>query len=845
MLYYLLTLLFFFLDVLPNKENYVSTILRDCISPFLAQAAPNCIPFKEDIETIENMNFQAIDIISQFHFSLKQLLFGSRRFSDDGIFDLIKRYQSICISQSCTFQEFNRKFYPLHDNSVDELLIMIERLTQEYHTWKLVEFLHSELIKNCNSPRKMEIDGTIFASERKLIDYLLQDDVNVRRYNAVILWLEEIASCPLGNNPLRTRCLSKNICFENTLLELKDSRRKPFDSKLVSEIDPDSSLRQNKNLSELDQNDELMLSQCVWYHIRAGRIQEAQDLLEKVGQPLKAGVFEGEKYYHDPNFGNKSEDVNIPEIIEGNIKRDIWKFIVWKMSEDNRFNVFERAIYGALAGNLQSMLPVCKNWGDWLWASYKVMLDVYYESEIRNTSYYGKHNNLKDLPSNYWQQNLEPEVIFSELQGIQNEGIRSFANSKFGIIQFYLITNQLEILIETVYNWITSSRQPDTSLGTHFLRFVAHLVIYCRHIELSVNDEKCDIIIENYISQLIFLKQYEMVSTYTACITSTFRQVICYSNLLNTIPKIECQKMCLDLAKESGLNINLIIQHIIEAVDREESLSLYQNDIIDDSICLSASDSKKIQILDWLLYDENHLQEALIQGLTLIRLFLFMKKHIAASKTFAKLPSNILVSLLDGWKRSHGSTARPTYLDNYIKEYLCYSAYFAAKDAFEDWITCFYQRKSQTPVSKLDVSSELLPVEKIQEFNTNLSTWQEPLESLQLTAKNTIEKVLLFEGGWMVDRFPLQEERNSERHQQQVILRTIYIPNMCFLLYSLLKDCGYYQSCLRISNLIASEDYKLYQLFNTQDSKRFLSLMKEASVLLSERKEIDYLGYPF
>eukprot|EP00800_Vazella_pourtalesii_P014348 TRINITY_DN3627_c0_g3_i2.p1 TRINITY_DN3627_c0_g3~~TRINITY_DN3627_c0_g3_i2.p1 ORF type:complete len:431 (-),score=19.09 TRINITY_DN3627_c0_g3_i2:1262-2554(-) len=425
---------------------------------------------REDNEVAETFGLQTIELTSQFHYSLKQLVCGPERFSPNCIFESVKRYQSIVDNQLGVFQELTKAFCPLHDISVDEFFTMIERLTQEFYTWKLVLFLHSELFQNCRSPRKMEIDEITvyhFVSEKKVIDYLLANDHNVRKYNAVILWLEEIASCRFDNNPLQTKCLSRNICFENTLIELKDSRRKPVNPNLVSEIDPDSSLRQNKKISELDQKDELMLSQCVWHHIRAGRIQEAQDLLQKVGQPMKASIFEGGKYYHDPNLENEPKDLGIPEIIEGNIQRDIWKFIVWKMSEDTRFNVYERAIFGVLAGNLQRILPVCKNWSDWLWANYKVMLDVYYESEIRNTSYYRKRNNPRDLPSNYWQQNLEPEIIFSELQGIRNEEIHRYSNSQFGVIQFYLITNQLDILIDTIYNWITTSREPGICQQLH------------------------------------------------------------------------------------------------------------------------------------------------------------------------------------------------------------------------------------------------------------------------------------------------------------------------------------------------------------------------------------------
>ncbi|KAI6650813.1 Nuclear pore complex protein [Oopsacas minuta] len=795
---------------------------------------------------LDKFNLNAINLFTQFHLSLKQFLSSYERFTSDGILESIKFYQDICIKQIDSFETLKQNSFSLQEKSIRDLQQLHHRLTQEYHTWKLIQFLHSELTLDGYNAKKMETEERKeihFVSEKRVVEHLLQYDPNVRRYNAVVQWLENLAKCELDINPLKAKCLAKNICSENTLLELKEFRNKktPLKLHLVSEMDPDAPLRQKKQLSDLDQKDELMLSQCIWYQLRGGRIEEAQEILEKVGQPLKASIFEGGRFYHDPNYDVEPEDVTNPAPIEGNLKRDIWKFIVWKMSEETQFNVYERATYGTLSGNLQAILPACKTWDDWLWASYKVMLDVYYESEIRHTPHNRRGNAPKELPSIYWQQNLQPEIIFADIQAVKHENIRTYANSTFGLIQFHLITSQLEELIDTICSWFENGEENDSNPGTHLLRFTTHFVIYCRHIELPVNDEKCDTIICAYIRELTRLNYFEMIGTYTACLADISQQVTCYSNLLQLLPNAESQKRCLDVAKDAGLNINSIIRRTVEAIKGENIICNIQD--VSNSDSLSEFDLKKIQIIDWLLYDDDQLSEALAQGLALIRLFLCRNKYLAASNVFMKLPRNILHILLDQWKRSKGNTATSADFENVIKEYLCFSAYFEARDAFDDWFTYYYQKKPHPPQSPFnnDFISDVVSEERISEFNKQMETWQEIMESYQLTAKNKIEKVLLFEGGWMLDRYDLGD---VERARQKELLRRNCIPNLCFLLYSLLKDCGYYHNCLRIANLVVCEDYKLYQLFTTQELTKLICLMRESTILMSERKESDYLGYP-
>ncbi|KAH7957951.1 hypothetical protein HPB51_028060 [Rhipicephalus microplus] len=48
-----------------------------------------------------------------------------------------------------------------------------------------------------------------------------------------------------------------------------------------------------------------------------------------------------------------------------------------------RCSRYKRAVYGALSGNLQAMLPACTTWEDQLWARMRAVVDVCVEQELR------------------------------------------------------------------------------------------------------------------------------------------------------------------------------------------------------------------------------------------------------------------------------------------------------------------------------------------------------------------------------------------------------------------------------------------------------------------------------
>lgn len=73
----------------------------------------------------------------------------------------------------------------------------------------------------------------------------------------------------------------------------------------------------------------------------------------------------------------------------GNGNRDVWKLAALEMSHDtnNNMSVAERAVYGALSGNLAGTLQACETWEDQLWAYYTVMVDMEVEKELRQVTH--------------------------------------------------------------------------------------------------------------------------------------------------------------------------------------------------------------------------------------------------------------------------------------------------------------------------------------------------------------------------------------------------------------------------------------------------------------------------
>lgn len=90
----------------------------------------------------------------------------------------------------------------------------------------------------------------------------------------------------------------------------------------------------------------------------------------------------------------------------------------------------------------------------------------------------------------------------------------------------------------------------------------------------------------------------------------------------------------------------------------------------------------------------------------------------------------------------------------------------------------------------------------------------------------------------------MDEARREEklRKKQMRALRKLYVPYVCFVLCEMLNKLNLNKELIRLSDTIACENYKLYELFDQSQLKCLLIKFADASIKLID-DNVDFLGY--
>jgi nuclear pore complex protein Nup107 len=120
---------------------------------------------------------------------------------------------------------------------------------------------------------------------------------------------------------------------------------------VISELDPDAPLRQGKTLHPDDEDPEQTLLKQIFACIRMGDIKKAQEICRDANAHWRAAGLSG-----------VSED--------GTTLNNGWRKACLQVARQGQVDRMERAIYGAICGDLDSVTAVCGTWEDQVWAHY-------------------------------------------------------------------------------------------------------------------------------------------------------------------------------------------------------------------------------------------------------------------------------------------------------------------------------------------------------------------------------------------------------------------------------------------------------------------------------------------
>ncbi|KAL3175121.1 hypothetical protein MRX96_040515 [Rhipicephalus microplus] len=438
--------------------------------------------------------------------------------SREDVVTLVEKYASLCDSylaevMKVTESLVSRKATP----AWIEAIACQTLLTDERDTWKLTGALLHDRLKadefmEERGNRTMFVDGSREGSDRKIVEALMARDSFTRQAQLVVDWLERCAAhqSSMGNHDDRLQYFAGGSCtWTNTLHHVQSHNNiGSASSSHVTELDAGALSRRCVPIHEF------LLFRSVFFHLRAGQLKRAKELAADNGYRWLAAVIEECRPCHDLHNAS-TVGAGFKQPAQGTFYRDLWMRACWRAACSPRCSLYKRAVYGALSGNLQAMLPACTTWEDQLWARMRAVVDVCVEQELRTAKQ--QDRSLGPLPPGYPSDRGTFETVFRDLR--EAVGTRGKRHQEIAhIVQRGVVLGDADDLIEEIHYWVI--RQVDkTPLLT--IRFLVHMALLLRQIRAETSTEAFSELLGIYIHMLVDEGHASLVATYAAALKDT------------------------------------------------------------------------------------------------------------------------------------------------------------------------------------------------------------------------------------------------------------------------------------------------------------------------------------
>jgi len=216
---------------------------------------------------------------------------------------------------------------------------------QEGQTWVLLTTLFTAFANN-----KAYVDKGSEAlqwSDMDLIEHLASTDAEFKHHSAVKAWLEITA--PSFRPQIRAKLAQQSPSFARPSMFSSPSRPAS-----TTNQDPDAVTREGFKPSEQNQRIEQDLLKTVWEYVRRGDLKKAQEACTQAGEPWRSDSIGGGQLcsvsimFTDPQYDRSEAPV-------GNEARGLWKGTCYALAQGSSASQFERAVYGALSGDVDTV----------------------------------------------------------------------------------------------------------------------------------------------------------------------------------------------------------------------------------------------------------------------------------------------------------------------------------------------------------------------------------------------------------------------------------------------------------------------------------------------------------
>ncbi|KAJ3127309.1 hypothetical protein HK098_006488 [Nowakowskiella sp. JEL0407] len=518
----------------------------------------------------------------------------------------------------------------------------------ERNCWELVlSLLGSRLTQlpptEINPTSDRSIASSLIASDRTLVDL-----------DVVKAWLQNCSRVSQRNG------VDQQAGFR------KATMRKRGGYNIVDSVDPDSCVREKKGLDGADLTHETHLNKAIFEYIRCGNKQAAIDLCVKSQQHWKAASINGGEYSIDLDTEDEARN-------SGNPNRDVWRAVCYEIAKQDAGDMYERALYAILAGDVENALPVCETWEDHVWVHFSALLERELNKRLAMVDHRHEAHEVLDLEVPVY--NLNPADVFDQLVLSPITELKNSALLPFHSIQARIILNQVDTLFYGLGKLIEKGNSGEKVERIpnfpHILRFIVHFGLSLKIGGYPIAQYNLDYLIKTYIDLLIAAKKYQLVAIYTMHLPVDLQTET--ENLSNQVDINESNKVRYEYllqARNQGLDVHAISRRTVEAIFErgilQEPLPEYPdnkkgkkrqngNGIVDSGLMrinevkissvkekVDDTDMEMINGMEWVMFEKEQYVDTLKMANLLLRRLLVQGRVHSAAAAVEKLPKDMI-----------------------------------------------------------------------------------------------------------------------------------------------------------------------------------------------------------
>lgn len=484
----------------------------------------------------------------------------------------------------------------------------MHRWEEETQTWdllrRMLKLQYFEPASNIHPPINR------YSSERQVWDTFLMSDSLALERHTVLRWLKESADTSgenidelvhelqqnaergdiLAHGWLHTREAIKNqkrlhvwpqaidpSSPDVQKLHLNSDRTE----RLVTQLDPDAPMRQNLKLEKQDQYFERAIWLGCYEMLRRGK--SATEIMEWCS--ARTEIWRAVSICIALDVDGQEQDNALDST-----QSILWRRMCFKLAKSGGCDDYERAVYGILSGDVQTVEAVCRSWDDHLFAHYNALLRSQFETYVQ-LNHPGRAApdvlqsfRVFDAVQFHGEPDTAGQRLVLKLQKVSS--LENETRRPMKMLQGILIAKQFPNFIlqqglaigkeantESKSNLIPKlDRAPENegtteyiSIGDHdSLRVLVHILITFRGLGLKEEDAIEQLAVENvivaYISFLRLAGKEELIPLYASQLSHD-RLYATLSRELIDVTDPRQRDIQIDLMKDLGLDVQKFVRY--------------------------------------------------------------------------------------------------------------------------------------------------------------------------------------------------------------------------------------------------------------------------------------------